>query len=127
MSGFTEYFVNKVMDHALGGVAWTPPAVYYVKVHVGYPGSTGTEFPSATTTRQPLTLSTSSGGQVAANVDIHWTSVAREQISWLSVWTTAGPTGGECIATIELDQATNFYTGDTIELPTLTLQILAGA
>ena len=125
MPGLTDYTVNKIIDHAFRGVAWTPPATYYLKPHVGDPTDAGTAFPSVVITRQLATLSASAGGLTTLTADVHWTATAREAISHVSLWDDL--TAGHCVATIELEDAINVYTGDVLELPALSLQIPAGA
>lgn len=125
MTGFTAYFVNKAMDHCLGGVSWTPPAAIYLQLHIGDPGSDGTANVSATTTRKLAAWSAASNGQITMTSDLTWVSAARESITHISGWDAS--TSGHCLFTDELDQAKNCYLGDTFELPVATLQIAPGA
>lgn len=125
MPGLTEYVVNKIMDHAFRGVAWTPPATCYLKPHVGDPTDAGTAFPSAVTARQLATLSASVGGLIALTADAHWTATTAESVSHVSVWDDV--TAGHCVATIELEDAINVYAGDVLKLPALSLQIPSDA
>lgn len=125
MTGLTPYFANKVVDHCLGGVAWTPPATVYVALHTGDPGPDGTANTSATTTRRPATWSAAANGQISLAADLTWTAAAKESISHISLWDAAS--SGHALATDELDETKNLYVGDTITLPTLTVQIPAEA
>jgi hypothetical protein len=125
MPGLTEYVVNKIVDHAFRGVAWTPPSTYYLKPHLGDPTDAGTGFPSAVTTRQLATLSASTGGLTSLTADVHWTATARETWSHVSVWDDVA--AGHCVATIPLESAINVYAGDVFALPALSLQIPATA
>lgn len=125
MTGLTPYLVNKVMDHTFGGVSWTPPATIYLQLHVGDPGPDGTANIAGTSTRKTSTWSASSNGQISLAADLNWTSTARESISHISGWDAAS--SGHCLFTDELDDAKNVYVGDTLELPTATIQIAPGA
>ena len=125
MTGLTPYFVNKVMDHCLGGVSWTPPAAVYLQLHIGDPGPDGTANVSATTTRRAVTWSSASNGQINMTSDLTWTAVAKESISHISGWDASS--SGHCLFTDEFDDAKNCYVGDTLELPSATVQIPPGA
>ena len=125
MTGFTPYFVNKIMDHCVGGVSWTPPTTIYVQLHLGDPGPDGTANVSATTTRKPAAWSAAANGQVSITTDITWTAAAKESISHISHWDAL--TSGHCVATDELDESKNVFVGDTFDLPTSTLQIVPEA
>lgn len=125
MTGFTPYFANKVMDHCLGAVSWTPPATVYLQLHTGDPGPDGTASASATTTRRAATWSASANGRISMTSDLTWTAAAKESISHVSGWDAS--TSGHCLFTDEFDAAKNLFVGDTLELPSLTLQIVPGA
>jgi len=128
MTGFTTYFVNKVMDHSLGGVSWTPPTTVYLKLHVGNPGPDGTANPAATSSattgtniRKAATWSAAANGLIALAADVTWVATAKESISHISGWDAV--TAGNCLFTDELEEAKNLYVGDTFDLSAATLQI----
>lgn len=121
MTGFTPYFVNKVLDHCLGGVAWTPPAAVYLQLHTGDPGPDGTANISGTTLRKAVTWSAAAGGRIAMTSDLTWTAAAKDTISHLSLWDAAS--SGHCLLTDELDEPKNLYVGDTFNLPVASVTI----
>lgn len=125
MTGLTPYFVNKVMDHCLGAVAWTPPTTTYLQLHIGDPGPDGTANVSATNTRKTVTWSAASNGQLTMTSDLTWVTSAKESISHISLWDASS--SGHCLFTDELDEAKNVYSGDTLELPTASVQIIPEA
>lgn len=114
---FTVYLANKMLTQLGTSV--------YVTLHLGDPGPSGTANPSAVTTRGAATLSAPTNGTVTLSGDVTWSMTAREQISHIAVWDAS--TGGHCMLTDQLDEAKNVFTGDTFDLPTLTVQIPAAA
>lgn len=125
MTGFTPYFVNKVMDHSLGGVSWTPPTAIYIQLHTGDPGPDGTAFIAGTSIRKAATWSAASNGQINLTADLTWTATVKETISHISAWDAI--TSGRCVFTDELELSINLFVGDTFDLPTATVQIPPGA
>jgi hypothetical protein len=74
-------------------VTWTEPAAFYVKLHLGDPGSAGTANAASETTRQAVTFSAASAGAITNSADIDWTAVAAtESVTHISFWdaSTAG-------------------------------------
>ena len=125
MPGFTEYFCNKVIDHNLRGEAYTPPTSIYAKIHVGDPGPVGAANASVVTTREEIELLAGAGGSTSLVADVDWLSTAPEGISHISVWDSS--TSGNCLFTIELDDTKYVYSGDTVVVAALAIQIPAEA
>lgn len=125
MTGFTPYFANKVMDHCLRGASWTPPTTVYIQIHTGDPGPSGTANVSSMTTRKAATWTAAANGQITMASSLSWTLAAKESISHISGWDAL--TSGNCLFTDELDEAKNLFSGDTLELPVATLQIVPKA
>lgn len=126
MPGFTVYFANKIIDHCLGGVSWTPPTSVYAKLHIGDPGPDGTANPSTTTTRVEIGLLAAAAG--ATNLDADLTFAAQtvaEGLSHLSYWDSS--TSGNCLYTSELEEIKNLFVGDVFKLPSAPLRIPAEA
>jgi hypothetical protein len=122
---FTEYFVDKLLDHTLRGVVWAPPTAVYLKLFVGYPGRDGTANAAGTATRELVTLSASAGGRVLLVGDLTYLATARESITHVGGFD--GATGGNCLFVSELDEVINISVGDTFDLPTLSIQIPVAA
>mgnify|MGYP000103123505 CR=1 FL=1 len=125
MPGFTEYFVNTVIDHNLRGEAYTPPTALYAKQHVGDPGPAGVANPSVVTTREEIELLAAAGGSTNLVADVDWLATATEGVSHISVWDD--DTSGNCLLTVELEDEKYVYSGDTVVLASLPLLILAEA
>jgi len=70
MSGFSEYYANKIIDHMLRGVAFTPPATIYVALFTAVTGleanNPTAEVSGGAYARVAVTLSAASG-RITAN------------------------------------------------------------
>ena len=88
----------------------------YAKLHIGDPGASGTANTATETTRQLMSLGTSSGGSVTNDTALTWTSIAGSQdASHISLWTTIGPSDGVCVWT-GLITASAYTAGNTFEI-----------
>jgi hypothetical protein len=123
----TTTLANKWLD-LLRGTAFTAPTALYIKLHtsVGDPGAAGTSNSSAVTTRVLTTFSAASGGAIAlggANSAPQWTMTATENIQFISVWDTIGPTGGNFLWSAQLSTTKSVASGDTLTLTTCGLSL----
>jgi hypothetical protein len=85
---------NAILDALCTSAAYSDPAAFCVKLHIGDPGVAGTSNAAAETTRQAVTCSAASGGATTNSVDIVWTAVSTtETYSHVSFWSaTSGGT-----------------------------------
>jgi hypothetical protein len=91
--GIAAAILNSWLDGLCRSVTWTEPAAFYVKLHLGDPGSAGTANAAANTTRTAVTFSAASGGAITNSADVAWTNVPNaETYSHVSFWdaSTAG-------------------------------------
>ncbi len=122
MPGFTPYFANKVLDHCLNGVSWTPPTDVYMKLHVGDPGPDGSANPSTTTNREEVSFSAAVSGRITLTSDLTFdTQTEREAISHASLWDASS--NGNCLVTFALDETKNLYVGDVFQLPSVSIEL----
>jgi hypothetical protein len=121
MPGLTNFFVNKVIDHNLRGQSYTPPTNVYVQLHTADPGGIGTSSLSAVTTRKAAVLSAAANGGTVLTTDITWPMTVRETITHISLWDAT--TGGNCLLTAELEEYKNVFSGDTYQLPMMSVSI----
>lgn len=86
-SQISDYLAGKIIDHALRGEAWTPPAALYMSLHTANPGGTGTDEASgASYARQPLTLA-AAVARASANVGvIDFTGMPSTTITAVGIW-----------------------------------------
>jgi hypothetical protein len=107
-------------------VAWTQPAAFWVKLHIGDPGAAGTTNAAANTTRQQATFSASSAGAITTSGAITWTSVSNtETYSHVSFWTAS--TAGTFIGSDNLEVARAVTAGDTFTIAVGDIDITLGA
>ena len=83
---------------------------FFLKLHLGDPGSAGTTSPAAHTTRVAPTFSAAASGAITTR-QVTWTSMtAAETISHWSAWDTVGPAGGTFLF------SDNFTTARTVAI-----------
>ena len=117
--GPTQYLVNKLLDHAMRNVVWTPPAIIYFKAHLGDPGATGANNASAQTTRYALTWAVAASGLILMSNNPELTLNASETISHGSIWDA--PTAGNCLWTAAATVSKGGVATDIIRLTSLQL------
>ena len=72
MAEFSNYLEDKLLDHVLRNVSYTSPNTVYVGLYTSNPneGNTGTEISGGSYARQPLSVTTASGGVVTSSADV---------------------------------------------------------
>lgn len=84
---FSNYAEAKILDHCLGGAAFTQPAGVYCKLHVGDPGEDGTANAAANTTRKVCSFAAASNFTKSINAQLQWTGVStNETYTHFSLW-----------------------------------------
>jgi hypothetical protein len=85
--GLKDTVSNAILNALCRNVTWTQPAAFYIKLHLGDPGTAGTGSPATETTRKLCTFSAASAGSITTSADISWTSYpAAETVSHVSFW-----------------------------------------
>lgn len=114
---------NKILDHIRLGTAFAQPAGLFVKLHTADPGATAATAASAVTARPAATFGAASAGAMALTNTPSWSMTANETITHISVWDTAGPTGGNFLWSAALGTAKAVNSGDTLTLTACTLTL----
>ena len=91
---FTDYGAAQTLRWVLGQTPQSPPASFFVQLHIGDPGPLATANPAAETLRVeyvPDAIDDTGGATGEADVvntgDINWTGLAAtETISHVSIW-----------------------------------------
>lgn len=99
-----------------------------VALATGDPGSAGTSNPSSVTTREAVTWGTPSGGSVSMSNTPTWPAWAGtngEVVTDLAGW--SAPTGGTFGDSMQLSSSVTLFTGDTLELTSMTISIPAAS
>ncbi|AKF14527.1 hypothetical protein SEA_CAMBIARE_25 [Mycobacterium phage Cambiare] len=115
--GPTAYLVNKLLDHALRNVIWTPPSIVYFKGHLGDPGAVGANNAAATTTRIAVSFTAAAAGVVNLSGTPELTLLATENISHGSLWDANA--NGNCLWTAAAGVVKGGAANDIIRLTTL--------
>lgn len=124
--GIAASVANAILDALCRSVAWTEPAAFYVKLHLGDPGASGASNAAANTTRQSVTFSAASAGAITNSAAVTWTSVPNtETYSHISFWDAVS--GGTFIGSDALDVARSVTAGDTFEIAIGDLDLSLGA
>lgn len=124
--GLAASVANAILDALCRSVAWTEPAAFYVKLHLGDPGAAGTANAAAETDRQAVTFSAASGGAITNSADVEWLSVAAtEDITHVSFWDAS--TGGNFVGSDALAATKSLDAGDDFIIPAGDLDLSLGA
>ena len=89
-TGLASAEANELLDAYLNGGTLTAPTNFWVKLHVGDPGSAGTSNAATETTRKEATFGAASGGVSSNDNEIQWTNVSTsEDYTHCSIWTAS--------------------------------------
>ena len=114
-TGLSSTVANAILDAYCRSVAWTEPAEFWVKLHLGDPGSAGTTNPATETTRKQITFSAASGGAITNSAQVQWLSYpAAETITHISIWDASA--AGTFIGSDALTTSRIPAIGDTVTL-----------
>lgn len=120
MANFGDWAVANLPIWLMTDVAApTRPTAWYVKLHIGDPGTGGTLNAAGETTRQAADFGTTG---LTNNADITWTNVSTaETYSHISIWDAA--TGGNCLWQGALSAPVTVAVGDTFTIATGDLDL----
>lgn len=89
---------------------------FWVKLHLGDPGSAGTANPAAETTRKQAAFSAASARAITTSAAVEWTAYpAAETVSWVSFWSAS--TGGTFLGRDDLSSSATLAIGDVFRIP----------
>ncbi len=110
-TGLASGQANALLDALCRSVTYSDPAGFYVKLHLGDPGSAGTSNAAAETTRKAVTFAAASGGACVSSGDITWTSVSTtETYTYVSFWSAVS--AGTFLGSDQLDAPKAVTAGD---------------
>lgn len=120
--GINATVANAILNALCRNVAWSQPAAFWVKLHLGDPGAAGATSPAANTTRQQATFSAAASGSITTSADIVWTSVPNaETYSHVSFWDASS--AGNFLGSAVLTTARTVAIGDTFTISTGQLTV----
>ena len=124
--GIAAAVANAFLDALCRSVAWTEPAAFYVKLHLGDPGAAGASNAAANTTRQAVTFSAAASGAITNSAAVTWASVPNtETYSHISFWDASS--AGNFLGSDALDVSRSVTAGDTFEIAIGDLDLSLGA
>ena len=114
-TGLSSTVANAILDAYCRSVAWTEPAEFWVKLHLGDPGSAGTTSPATETTRKQITFSAATGGTITNSAQVQWTNypTGADTITHVSIWDGVA---GTFIGSDALAVSRTPASGDTVTL-----------
>lgn len=117
MGQFAEGERNKFLDAWAGRTTYSANAAVYAKLHLGDPGSAGTNNAAANTTRQQVTFgSAAASGAISNTAAIEWLSVSNsETYTHVSFWTASS--GGTFLGSDDLSSSAAVTAGDNFRIP----------
>lgn len=115
-TGLSATVANAILDALCRSVTWSEPAEFWVKLHNGDPGASGTANASGETTRKQITFSAASGGAITNSGAVSWTSYpnSTDDITHVSFWDAS--TAGNFLGSDALAATRSPDTGDTVTL-----------
>jgi hypothetical protein len=120
--GLSAAMANAALNALCRNVAWTQPAAFYVKLHVGDPGAAGASNAAGNTTRVAATFAAASGGSLTTSADVGWTNVSTaETYSHVSFWDASS--AGTFLGSDDLSVAKTVAVGDSFTITAGTLTV----
>jgi hypothetical protein len=115
-TGIASGQANAILDALCRSVAYSDPAEFWVKLHIGDPGSAGTSNAAGETTRKQATFSAASGGAITTSGALDWTNVSTsETYSHVSFWSASA--AGTFLGSDALEASKSVTAGDNFSIP----------
>lgn len=119
MAAISTYLANKLLDHTLRNVAYTPPSTVYLALYTSAPGAgdTGTEVSGGDYARQEVTFNPASDGQVVNSADVVFPVATESWGTITHVGVRDAATGGNLLYYAALSTDKTIAAGDQIKFP----------
>lgn len=117
MGAFSDAVKNKMLDAMAGRTTYTAEAGFFIKLHLGSPGTAGTTNAAAETTRQSVTFgNAAASGLISNTAQVQWLNVSNtEAITHVSFWSAS--TAGTFLGADDLPSTKSVTAGDTLTIP----------
>ena len=113
--GLASGIADDILDALCSSTAWTEPAAFWVKLHIGDPCAAGASNAAGETTRQQATFSAASAGAITTSAALTWSNVSTsETISHVSFWDASS--AGNFLGSDALNTSRAVTAGDTFEI-----------
>ena len=118
-TGLATAIANAWLNGLCRATPWTVPPAFFVKLHIGDPGPSGTASPAGDTRRVQGVFSAAAGAAITNSAPLDWLNVTNnETYSHVSFWDTAGPAGGTFLGSDALNVSKPVTVGDNFQLAT---------
>jgi len=119
MAAISTYLANKLLDHTLRNVAYTPPTTAYLALYTSVPGpeDTGTEVSGGGYARQAVTFGVASGGQVVSSTDVVFPVATASWGTITHIGVKDASTGGNLLYYAALSASKTIASEDQIKFP----------
>lgn len=116
MGALTDFLENKLLDHVLRNVAYTPPSTVYAALFTSAPGEAGggTEVSGGGYARQPVSFAAAANGAASNNADIAFPVATADWGTITHVALFDAATGGNMLLYGALSVAKTIQTGDQL-------------
>ena len=123
--GIAAAQLNAWLDAYCRSVAYTDPVAFYVKLHTGDPGASGTANAFGDTTRKQAGFSAASAGAITTSADLAWTNLsASGTITHVSFWDHVSDTAiANYLGSDNLETSRAVSSGDNFTIATGDLDI----
>lgn len=116
MGTFSDLVANSWLDAVARNTSYAE-AEFWVKLHLGDPGSAGTSNAAAETTRKQVTFGSAAASRAISNTAaVEWLNVSTtETYTHVSFWDAS--TGGNFLGRDDLSSSAAVTAGDTFRIP----------
>ena len=123
MAEMSNYLENKLLDHVLRNTSYTSPTTVYVGLYTSNPdeGNTGTEVSGGSYARQPLSVTTASGGIVTSSADVSFPQATGSWGTISHIGLLDALTSGNLLMYTELTTSKVIESGDVLKIATGSL------
>lgn len=127
MTGLSAAYANKFLDFIGNATsAGTAPTTVYIQLHTADPGSAGTANIAGNATRKAVSFGAASGGAIASDADITWTTgevdTSEDYTHW-TLWDAASSGNFIISGTVTANAVTS---GDEFTIPSGDVDIALG-
>jgi hypothetical protein len=119
-AGYAAARANSFLN-VLRNTAYTAVTTPFVKLHVGDPGASAANNPSAVTTRNAIVWNAASGGSMTLSSLSSFTMTTSETITHVSIWDAS--TAGNFLESWPLTSSVAVVNGSTLTFSSFTLSI----
>jgi hypothetical protein len=114
----SNFLENKLLDHSLGGTAYTQPSTIYVALYTSDPtdADSGTEVTGGSYARQSVAFAAASGGSKASNATVTFPTATANWGTVTHIGLRDASTAGNLLWSGALSSSASVTTGTTFSI-----------